>query len=135
VLDGRSGLVSLQALLNNDGSYDRPALDPAEALAVLQYTGGTTGTPKGAMLTHANLTTNARQTRIWFPALVDGSERLLIPLPFSHITGITVCMTFAVLLAAELIVVPRFEPNEALALLRRRRPTSSAACRQFLLRC
>ncbi len=116
-------VLSLQTLLNNNGRYDRPSLDPAEALAVLQYTGGTTGTPKGAMLTHANLTTNARQTRMWFPSLVDGSERLLIPLPFSHITGITVCMTLAVLLAAELMVVPRFLPDEALALLRQRRPT------------
>jgi long-chain acyl-CoA synthetase len=116
-------VLSLQTLLNNDGRHDRPFLDPAEALAVLQYTGGTTGTPKGAMLTHANLTTNARQTRMWFPSLEDGSERLLIPLPFSHITGITVCMTFAVLLAAELIVVPRFVPDEALAFLRQRRPT------------
>ena len=123
VADVTRGVVSLQTLLNNDGRYDRPALNPAEALAVLQYTGGTTGTPKGAMLTHANLTTNARQTRMWFPSLVDGSERLLIPLPFSHITGITVCMTFAVLLAAELMVVPRFAPDEALALLRRREPT------------
>jgi long-chain acyl-CoA synthetase len=116
-------VLSLQTLLNNDGRHDRPSFDPAEALAVLQYTGGTTGTPKGAMLTHANLTTNARQTRVWFPSLVDGSERLLIPLPFSHITGITVCMTFAVLLAAELMVVPRFAPDEALALLRQRKPT------------
>jgi long-chain acyl-CoA synthetase len=116
-------VLSLQALLNNDGRYDSPVINPAETLAVLQYTGGTTGAPKGAMLTHANLTTNAQQTRIWFPFLQDGIERLLIPLPFSHITGITVCMTFSVLLAAELLVVPRFVPDEALALLRQRRPT------------
>jgi long-chain acyl-CoA synthetase len=116
-------VLPFMALLNNDGRYDRPSLNPAETLAVLQYTGGTTGAPKGAMLTHANLTTNARQIRMWFPFLAGGSERLLIPLPFSHITGITVCMTFAVLLAAELMVVPRFAPEEALALLRQRRPT------------
>jgi long-chain acyl-CoA synthetase len=116
-------VIPLQALLNNDGCYDQSSLNPNETLAVLQYTGGTTGTPKGAMLTHANLTTNARQIRMWFPFLKDGSERLLIPLPFSHITGITVCMTFAVLLGAELMIVPRFAPDEALALLRQRRPT------------
>jgi long-chain acyl-CoA synthetase len=121
--DLSKSVLPLHALLNNDGRFDRPSLNPAETLAVLQYTGGTTGTPKGAMLTHANLTTNARPIRMWFPFLGDGSERLLIPLPFSHITGITVCMTLAVLLAAELIVVPRFVPDDALALLRQRRPT------------
>jgi long-chain acyl-CoA synthetase len=121
--DLSKSVLPLQALLKNNGRYDRPSLNPTETLAVLQYTGGTTGTPKGAMLTHANLTTNARQIRMWFPFLGDGSERLLIPLPFSHITGITVCMTLAVLLAAELIVVPRFVPDDALALLRQRRPT------------
>ncbi|MEH2535353.1 long-chain acyl-CoA synthetase [Bradyrhizobium sp. AZCC 1588] len=122
-LDPSARVLPFEALLNNDGRYDKPSLNPTETLAVLQYTGGTTGAPKGAMLTHANLTTNARQTRMWFPFLEDGSERLLIPLPYSHITGITVCMTFAVLLAAELMVVPRFAPDEALALLRQRRPT------------
>jgi len=121
--DLSKSVLPLQALLSNDGRYDRPSLNPAETLAVLQYTGGTTGAPKGAMLTHANLTANARQTRMWFPFLEDGTERLLIPLPFSHITGITVCMTLAVLLAAELMVVSRFVPDEALALLRQRRPT------------
>ncbi|HEX7563347.1 MAG TPA: long-chain fatty acid--CoA ligase [Bradyrhizobium sp.] len=121
--DLSKSVLPLLAVLSNDGSYDRPAIQPAETLAVLQYTGGTTGTPKGAMLTHANLTTNAQQTRMWFPFLQDGTERLLIPLPFSHITGITVCMTLSVLLAAELMVVTRFVPDEALVLLRQRRPT------------
>src|SRR4051812_39784925 len=65
-------VLSLRELLNNDGRYDSPVINPAETLAVLQYTGGTTGAPKGAMLTHANLTTNAQQTRIWFPFLQDG---------------------------------------------------------------
>lgn len=116
-------LIPLQALLANDGRFAAPSLDPREALAVLQYTGGTTGTPKGAMLTHANLTINAGQIRAWFPSLRNGKERLLIPLPLSHITGISVCMTLAVLLGAELMVVPRFAPDEALAMLRQRRPT------------
>lgn len=116
-------IVPLADLLANDGRFDAPSLDPTQAVAVLQYTGGTTGTPKGAMLTHANLTLNARQIHAWFPFLKEGEERLLIPLPFSHITGITVVMTFAVELAAEAIVVPRFTPAEALAILRGKRPT------------
>ena len=128
-------VISLQVLLNNDGRYDRPALDPSQTLAVLQYTGGTTGTPKGAMLTHANLTTNARQTRMWFPPLVDGSEHLLIPLPFSHITGITVCMTFAVVLAAELMVVPRFDRTKRLPCCASASRRFSAGFRPFSLHC
>jgi long-chain acyl-CoA synthetase len=116
-------ILRLRSVLDNDGHRHAPPLNPAETLAALQYTGGTTGAPKGAMLSHANLTTNARQIRMWFPLLQDGSERLFIPLPFSHITGVTVCMTLAVALAAELVVMPRFAPDEALAVLRNRRPT------------
>ena len=57
-------IVTEDALLANDGRYRRPAIAP-DAIAVLQYTGGTTGTPKGAMLTHANLTVNVGQVTLW----------------------------------------------------------------------
>jgi long-chain acyl-CoA synthetase len=120
-IDG--AIIRLSALLANDGAYKKVDTAPKEALAALQYTGGTTGAPKGAMLTHANLTTNTLQIRSWFPFLEDGKETILIPLPFTHITGITVCMSYAVRLAAELIVVPRFFPDEMLATLREKRPT------------
>ncbi|MBR0899135.1 AMP-binding protein [Bradyrhizobium tropiciagri] len=75
------------------------------------------------MLTHANMTTNARQARIWFSSLQEGSERVLIPLPFSHISGMTFCLILSVMIAAELVVVPRFLPEDALEILRSRRPT------------
>ena len=121
--DVEGAIIRLSALLANDGDYKTIGIAPKETLAALQYTGGTTGAPKGAMLTHANLTTNTLQIRSWFPSLEDGKETILIPLPFSHITGITVCMAYAVRLAAELIVVPRFVPDEMLATLRTKRPT------------
>ena len=124
-VDLAAEVIPFASLLARRGKdrEDRDRLDAEEAIAVLQYTGGTTGVPKGAMLSHANLTTNSRQIRAWFPLLEEGAERILIPLPFSHITGISVAMTFAVTLAAELIVVPRFTPDEGLALLRQHRPT------------
>lgn len=118
-----AAILPFAKLADNDGKFSPPPLDPTEALAVLQYTGGTTGLPKGAMLTHANMTTNARQARIWFSSLQDGSERVLIPLPFSHISGMTFCLILSVMIAAELIVVPRFLPEDALGILRSRRPT------------
>ncbi len=124
-LDLARAVVPFASLLAARGARleERRALDANATIAVLQYTGGTTGVPKGAMLTHANLTTNSRQIRAWFPFLEEGRERILIPLPFSHITGISVAMTLAVTLAAELLVVPRFTADDGLALLRQRRPT------------
>lgn len=113
---------ALSALLGNDGRYRRPAIDASTTLAVLQYTGGTTGLPKGAMLTHANLTANARQVRQWFTHFRDGAEKIFIPLPLSHITGISVMMTLSVTIAAELMLVTRFEPGQTLQLLRAARP-------------
>ncbi|MBR0687723.1 AMP-binding protein [Bradyrhizobium manausense] len=122
-LSGAAGVLPFSELLDNDGKFAPPPIDPTGTLAVLQYTGGTTGLPKGAMLTHANMTTNARQARIWFSSLQEGSERVLIPLPFSHISGMTFCLILSVMIAAELVVVPRFLPEDALEILRSRRPT------------
>ena len=125
-LDLTRAVVPFAALLASGARRDghqRPSLDAGEVTAALQYTGGTTGVPKGAMLTHGNLSTNSRQMRAWFPFLEDGVERILIPLPFSHVTGISVAMVLAVSLAAELVIVPRFTPDEGLELLRRHRPT------------
>jgi long-chain acyl-CoA synthetase len=84
-------------------------LDPAEDLASLVYTGGTTGPAKGAMLTHANLVTNAEQSAAWFPGLEDGAESLMCVLPFFHSYGLTVCMNLGILKAGKLILMPRFD--------------------------
>jgi len=85
------------------------AIDPAEDLASLVYTGGTTGPAKGAMLTHANLVSNAIQCASWFPGLEDGAEGMMCVLPFFHSYGLTVCMTLGILKAAKLILMPRFD--------------------------
>ncbi|MGI3129287.1 long-chain-fatty-acid--CoA ligase [Halopseudomonas pachastrellae] len=98
-------------LLANDGDYQRHPLDnPADALAVLQYTGGTTGVPKGAILTHGNITASCAQLReVLNSAIVPGQERVLAVLPPFHIYALMVNMIFGLRAAAELYLHPRFD--------------------------
>lgn len=91
--------------------------------AVLQYTGGTTGRPKGAILTHRNLRANAAQGRAWVPGLVDGEEVVYAVLPLFHAYGLTLCLTFAISLGATLVLFPRFDVDMMLAAQQRRPAT------------
>jgi long-chain acyl-CoA synthetase len=75
-------------------------------LAVLQYTGGTTGVSKGAMLTHRNLTYNVQQTTTWFPILKQGEEVFLACLPYFHVFGMTVSMNWPIRLGATIVLMP-----------------------------
>ncbi|GGC61989.1 dicarboxylate--CoA ligase PimA [Siccirubricoccus deserti] len=92
-------------------------------VAVLQYTGGTTGTPKAAMLTHANLTANLAQVQAWSPGNIPGQERVLAVLPFFHVFALTSVLNAGIGWGAELVLLPRFEPAQLLATIRRTRPT------------
>ncbi len=85
-------------------------------VAVLQYTGGTTGVSKGAMLTHRNLSYNVQQARAWLPALRDGREVMLTALPIFHVFGMTVCMNLPVHLAATMVLLPN--PRDVPALVK-----------------
>jgi long-chain acyl-CoA synthetase len=85
------------------------AIEPRTDLAVLQYTGGTTGLAKGAMLTHYNLVANAYQNRLWLPDVQAGREVTLAVLPLFHAYGLTVCMNTGVLLGGTLVLLPRFD--------------------------
>ena len=116
-------LVSEVALLDNDGSFDAPAIDATNDIAVLQYTGGTTGTPKGAMLTHKNVYVNTLQVVTWATDIKDGEERMLGVLPFFHVFAMTVVMNFSIARAAEILIMPRFVLDDALKLIDRGRPT------------
>jgi long-chain acyl-CoA synthetase len=75
-------------------------------LALLQYTGGTTGTPKGAMLTHGNLIANCIQARTWMPQAQVGQEVLLAAIPFFHVYGMTTAMNMGILIGATIVLVP-----------------------------
>ncbi len=79
---------------------------PLEHLAVLQYTGGTTGVSKGAMLTHRNLSANVQQCHSWFPIVVEGEEVLLACLPYFHVFGMTVSMLWPVMDGAHIVLAP-----------------------------
>ncbi len=91
--------------------------------ALLQYTGGTTGRPKGAVLSHRNLLANATQGRVWVPGLRDGEETIYAVLPLFHAYGLTLCLTFAMSIGATLVLFPRFDVEAVLAAVSRRAPT------------
>ncbi|MGC2855559.1 long-chain-fatty-acid--CoA ligase [Novispirillum sp. DQ9] len=99
------------------------AIDPARDVAVLQYTGGTTGVPKGAMLTHGNLTANAAQLVRWLPDARPGEERIMGVLPFFHVFAMTVVLNLGVALGLEIILLPRFELRQVLKCMARKQPT------------
>ena len=96
-----------------DGRFESAAA--SGDTAVLQPTGGTTGTPKCAALTHRNLVANAQQVAAWFPGVSDDVVvSILCPLPLFHIYGLTVDMNYAMLTASSLILIPRFDPEMVL---------------------
>ncbi|HJZ45008.1 MAG TPA: long-chain fatty acid--CoA ligase [Hyphomicrobiaceae bacterium] len=110
-------------VLKNNGKYQKQEIDPYNDVAVLQYTGGTTGTPKGAMLTHANVYCNVRQVMAWSTDIVVGKERVLGALPFFHVFAMTVVMLYGVANAAEIIIMPRFVLDDAMKLIDKSKPT------------
>ena len=109
-----------------EGEPPAVPIDPREDVAVLQYTGGTTGRSKGAMLTHFNLVANVVQVQHWFPAeerMKPGEGRILTILPIFHSYGMTVCMNYGLASGYELILVPRFELSEVMEIIRATQPT------------
>ena len=108
-------------IINNDGNPSAVDIDLHEDIAVLQYTGGTTGVPKGAMLTHANIHANAAQAYANFPD-PEGHEKILAVLPFFHVFAMTVCMNMAVLAGMEIVTIPRFELKDTLKLIEKTKP-------------
>ena len=116
-------LVLWQDLLANDGRFTRHDCAPATDIALLQYTGGTTGLPKSAMLTHANVYANAHQSLLYFPQTRHGQEIMVGVLPFFHVFAMTTCMNFSVLSGATMLLLPRFEIELLLKMIEKKRPT------------
>jgi long-chain acyl-CoA synthetase len=110
-------------ILAKAGKLQHVAVDPVNDIAVLQYTGGTTGTPKGAMLTHANVYINVMQVIPWAPGLPDATERVLGVLPFFHVFAMTVVMNFGIAKGCEIVIMPRFVLDDAMKLIDKTKPT------------
>ena len=110
-------------LVENDGKFEPTTIDPASDIAVLQYTGGTTGTPKGAMLSHRNISANMEQMRQHFPDNGDEQERILCILPFFHVFAMTVAQNLSVLIGAQMILLPRLDIQQMLDTIKRTKPT------------
>ncbi len=120
---GACRVVRYRAVMANDGRPAPVAIDPERDLAVLQYTGGTTGLPKGAMLTHANVAVNAVQVIRHMPTLRPGQERMMAVLPFFHVFAMTTVMNCGIALGAEIIMHTRFERDAVMRSIARDRPT------------
>lgn len=115
--------VRFSALLDNAGRPSPVEIDAREDVAVLQYTGGTTGTSKGAMLTHANLSANVAQGAMMMPAAEEGTEVMVGVLPLFHVFAMAVVMNFSVKIGAKMILLPRFELDTVLKVVHKKRPT------------
>jgi long-chain acyl-CoA synthetase len=116
-------ILAFSKLIANKGDCHSPRSIPS-AISLIQYTGGTTGTPKGAMLTHQNLSANARQVAQLDPEMGKTQDTILGVLPFFHVFANTCVLNRTVLTGGEIVMLPRFNAKQALAELRRTRPRS-----------
>ena len=117
------GMRSFRELVRRGRPARQADIAPVTDVAVLQFTGGTTGTPKAAKLTHANLVANAYQTRLWLPEATAGQETTLAVLPLFHVFGLTLCVLTTVLLAGRLVMLPRFDLDLVFEAIEEQRPT------------
>lgn len=116
-------IVHFGNLMANSGDPDPVSIDLDKDIAVLQYTGGTTGRPKGAMLSQGNLSANVSQMRHWYVDLEPGNEKVLGILPFFHVFAMTAVMNFAVASGAQMILLPRYELGQTLKTITSKKPT------------
>lgn len=109
-------------VIRNDGQPAPVAIDPVNDVALLQYTGGTTGVPKGAMLTHQNIVANTEQATTWLGDAKPGQEKMVGVLPFFHVFAMTAVLNFSVKMGFEIVALPRFELMQTLKLIHRTKP-------------
>lgn len=115
--------ISLESFFDLSEDYENVQINPEEDIAVLQYTGGTTGIPKGAMLTHANIYINTKQCGLWFSGLHEGRERIMAVLPFFHVFAMTAVMNFTINGGHALLLMPKFHLQSLLKAITRKKPT------------
>nr|WP_090870580.1 long-chain-fatty-acid--CoA ligase [Oceanobacillus limi] len=104
-------------------NYQPVEVDPKEDLALLQYTGGTTGFPKGVMLTHYNLVSNVQMSDAWLYKTKEGEEIVLGVLPFFHVYGMTTVMNMSIMAGQKMILMPKFDAGDVLKTIQKQKPT------------
>jgi long-chain acyl-CoA synthetase len=125
-IEGTLRLADLLAGVGQAGGADLPhvEIDPAEDVAALQYTGGTTGVPKGAMLTHYNIFANVVQAESWlFRSIRRGEETFLLVIPYFHAYGFTIALLAGTWMGARQIIMPKYDVEALLVAIRDFRPT------------
>ncbi|MGH1351408.1 MAG: long-chain-fatty-acid--CoA ligase [Methyloligellaceae bacterium] len=118
-----SKVLKYNDIINNDGKFEPVAIDVNKDVALLQYTGGTTGVPKGAMLSHANLSYNAFQCIGWYTEGVPGQEIVIGILPLFHVFAMTAVMNFGIGMGGEIVLFPKFEIDTDIKVIHAKKPT------------
>jgi len=120
----RKGVLPWARLLDTEPIAEPVPVDPAEDLALLQYTGATTGLAKGCMLTHRNLVANVYQTEAWLYRAKRGPQLVtLAALPFFHVYGMTTVMNLTIHMGGTMVLQPKFEARETAKLIQKYRPS------------
>ncbi|MEM8948831.1 MAG: long-chain fatty acid--CoA ligase [Pseudomonadota bacterium] len=115
--------ITFKKLTANDGKFEAVTIIPETDIAVQQYTGGTTGLPKGAELSHASLYANTEQVRLWATEASAGEEKVVGVLPLFHVFGMTAVMNSSLASGFEIILLPRFRLDQLLKLIDQQKPT------------
>ncbi|MEH7417207.1 AMP-binding protein [Neobacillus drentensis] len=120
--EGHSHLLT-EMININSRDLNQHDVNPEEDIALLQYTGGTTGFPKGVMLTHKNLMANTCMSEAWLYKCKPGEESVLGILPFFHVYGMTAVMILSIKMACKMILLPKFDALTTLKTIHKQRPT------------
>lgn len=120
---GDNAHIRFADLQKHGSTVSAPQIDPEEHVAIIQYTGGTTGVPKGAMLTHRNVSANMEQMAELFDDANPGQDKVLCVIPFFHVFAMTVAQNQAIFYGAEMVLLPRFELKDMLAAVARKKVT------------
>lgn len=119
-----ASVLSFKEIIRNGKEDMQPVeLDPENDLALLQYTGGTTGPAKGVMLTHNNLTANTLQSSHWMRTGHNENDSILGVLPFFHVYGMTIVMNLSMMTASKMIILPKFDVEETLKTIEKQKPS------------